>query len=58
MDLPVGEQRVARGGGRRPRAVEHRPRRMQEVRAKASEPVGMKPLPHAQDKRLRREGRR
>ncbi|HYV67115.1 MAG TPA: hypothetical protein VE964_12795 [Myxococcales bacterium] len=58
MELGVGEQRIARGGGRRKRAVEHVPRRMQEIRSRASEPLGMKPVGHQLDKKLRREGRR
>ena len=58
MDLPVGEQRVARGAGRRPRKVENHSRRMQEVRSRASQPLDLKPVSHREDRRLRREGRR
>jgi hypothetical protein len=56
MELGVGEQRVARGGGRQRRKVEHRPRRMQGVRA---EPQDIRlERSHAEEKQLRREGRR
>jgi hypothetical protein len=55
-ELGVGEQRFARGGGRQKRRVEHTPRQMQAVRDTPSQPLGMKPLSHREDKRLR--GRR
>jgi hypothetical protein len=58
MDLPVGEQRMARGAGKRRRRVEHLSRRLQGIRERPGEPLGLKPLGHRLEKRLRREGRR
>jgi hypothetical protein len=58
MELPVGEQRVARGGGRQNRAVEHTPRKMQRARSRTSQPLDLKPLSRQETRQVRARERR